>query len=99
MIDTTQNMDEQRLKIKQFLSDSGWKQQALVRLTGYPKQDVSAILLGKQKGTPYANKFITAVCEAYNIDWLNHEQTRQRKIESKKDRNVFKWSRFEEKWK
>lgn len=46
MIDTTQNMDEQRLKIKQFLSDSGWKQQALVRLTGYPKQDVSAILLG-----------------------------------------------------
>lgn len=43
MIDTTQNMDEQRLKIKQFLSDSGWKQQALVRLTGYPKQDVSAI--------------------------------------------------------
>ncbi len=68
MIDTMQNMDEQRLKIKQFLSDNGWTQQALVRLTGYPRQDVSAILLGKQKGTPYVNKFITAVCEAYKIN-------------------------------
>lgn len=69
MIDTTQNMDAYRLKIKQYLSDKGWTQQALVRLTGYPKQDVSAILLGKQKGTPYANIFITAVCEAYKINW------------------------------
>lgn len=68
MIDTTQNMDTYRLKIKQYLSDKGWTQQALVRLTGYPKQDVSAILLGKQKGTPYANIFITAVCEAYKIN-------------------------------
>lgn len=68
MIDTTQNMDAYRLKIKQYLSDKGWTQQALVRLTGYPKQDVSAILLGKQKGTPYANIFITAVCEAYKIN-------------------------------
>ena len=47
MIDTTQNMDEQRLKIKQYLSAKGWTQQTLVRLTGYPKQDVSAILSGK----------------------------------------------------
>ena len=69
MIDTTPNMDAYRLKIKQYLSDKGWTQQALVRLTGYPKQDVSAILLGKQKGTPYANIFITAVCEAYKINW------------------------------
>ena len=38
MIDTTQNMDEQRLKIKQYLSAKGWTQQTLVRLTGYPKQ-------------------------------------------------------------
>lgn len=68
MIDTKENMNEQRLKIKQFLSDNNWKQQALVRLTGYPKQDVSSILTGKLKGTPYVNKFITAVCEAYNID-------------------------------
>lgn len=68
MIDTMQNMNEYRVKIKQFLSDKGWTQQALVRLTGYPKQDVSAILLGKQKGTPYANIFITAVCEAYKIN-------------------------------
>ncbi len=68
MIDTTQNMDTYRLKIKQYLSDKGWTQQTLVRLTGYPKQDVSAILLGKQKGTPYANIFITAVCEAYKIN-------------------------------
>lgn len=35
MIDTTQNMDEQRLKIKQYLSAKGWTQQTLVRLTGY----------------------------------------------------------------
>ena len=69
MIDTTLNMDAYRLKIKQYLSDKGWTQQALVRLTGYPKQDVSAILLGKQKGTPYTNIFITAVCEAYKINW------------------------------
>ena len=68
MIDTTQNMDEQRLKIKQYLSAKGWTQQTLVRLTGYPKQDVSAILSGKRKGTPYVNKFITAVCEAYKIN-------------------------------
>ncbi|MDG4983957.1 helix-turn-helix domain-containing protein [Lactococcus lactis] len=68
MIDTTQNMDEQRLKIKQFLSDNGWSQQTLVRLTGYNRQDVSKIMLGKIKGTPYANKFITAVCEAYKIN-------------------------------
>lgn len=68
MIDTTLNMDAYRLKIKQYLSDKGWTQQALVRLTGYPKQDVSAILLGKQKGTPYTNIFITAVCEAYKIN-------------------------------
>ena len=99
MINTTQNIDEQRLQIKHFMSDRSWKQQALFIFSGYPKQNFSSILLGKQKGTPYANKFITAVCEAYNIDWLNHEQTRQRKIESKKDRNVFKRSRFEEKWK
>ena len=68
MIDTTQNMDEQRLKIKHYLSAKGWTQQTLVRLTGYPKQDVSAILSGKRKGTPYVNKFITAVCEAYKIN-------------------------------
>jgi hypothetical protein len=68
MIDTTANMDAQIIKIKEFLSANGWKQQALVRLTGYPRQDVSDIMLGKRKGTPYANKFITAVCEAYNIN-------------------------------
>ena len=68
MIDTTKNMNEYRIKIRQFLSEKGWTQQALVRLTGYPKQDVSAIRLGKQKGTPYANIFISAVCEAYKIN-------------------------------
>ena len=68
MIDTTQNMDVQRLKIKKFLSDSGWKQQALVRLLGYHKQAVSEIFLGIKKGIQYSNKYITAVCEVNKID-------------------------------
>ena len=67
MIDTTQNMDEYRLKIKEYLSAKGWTQQTLVRLTGYPRQEVSAILTGRKKGAPYVNNFITAVCEAYKI--------------------------------
>lgn len=68
MTEIERNMDEYRDKIKQFLTDNGWTQQSLVRLTGYPKQDVSKIMLGKLKGTPYVNRFITMVCEAYKIN-------------------------------
>lgn len=67
MSDVEKNMDIQRLKIKEYLSEKKWPQQALVRLTGYNKTDVSNIMSGKTYGTPYVNEFITMVCEAYGI--------------------------------
>ncbi|CEN29369.1 hypothetical protein [Pseudolactococcus piscium] len=67
MTEVEQNMDLQRLKIKDFLAEKKWPNMVLVRLTGYNKVDVSNIMSGKVKGTPYVNKFITMVCEAYGI--------------------------------
>lgn len=67
MTEVEKNMDFQRKKIKDFLDEKKWTYMTLVRLTGYNKQDVSNIMNGKMKGTPYVNKFITMVCEAYGI--------------------------------
>lgn len=67
MTEIEKNVDFQRQKIKAFLDEKKWTYMTLVRLTGYNKVDVSNIMNGKLKGTPYVNKFITMVCEAYGI--------------------------------
>ena len=61
------NLDLQRAAIKEHLKEKGWTYATLSRLTGYPRPDVTNIMNGKMKGTPYVSTFITTVCEAYGI--------------------------------